>query len=824
MTGKHESNPPQALRHRLKFGGMLLVCFLLSTLQSNTVASENRILLTGYVMDSQNNALELAHVFETQQLIGVTTDADGFYSLSIPHTDTLTVRFSCLGYQTAFRIIPAEINNLRVNVQLGVESKELNEVVVTGQQRQTQSFEKLDASRIRMMADPSGGSIEALLVTFAGVSSNNETSTQYSVRGGNYDENLVYVNGTEVYRPLLIRAGQQEGLSFVNPEMVREVSFSAGGFDVRYGDKMSSVLDIAYKKPSNFEAAVSASLMGSNVYAGHASSDGRFTQLHGFRYKSNQYLLGTLDTKGDYRPSFVDYQTYLTYQWNERTELSFLGNFSRNQYDFTPTTKQTDFGTFQIKRNFTVYFDGKEQDLFQTAFGSVKLNSKPNNRLNLSLQSSVFKTIEDENYDITGQYWLSETPIRNNQEDTENTSIIGTGTYHEHARNHLEASVINLSHQGSYILDRHNLKWGLGMQIEQIQDDLVEWEMRDSAGYTLPYNPTEIQTVYNLRSNLRMNSQRYTAYLLDVWRFRRTSGLYIIHAGLRSNYWTFNREWLISPRVSMTFIPSWERNITFRLGGGVYYQAPFYKELRDTAVANGQTSVQLNRHIRAPKSIQVLGGMDQHFIWLDRPFKFTIEGYYKDLSRLIPYTVDNVRIRYSGKNEAEGYTTGLDLKLFGEFVPGTDSWISLSLMRSQESIDGVQIPRPNEQRYNASIYFQDYFPGNPRFSMNLKLVLADGLPFGPPNADRSQATLRLPAYQRVDIGLSRVFHASEDAFMKQGLFASFKHIWVGVDCFNLLGIRNVNSYFWVTDIQNTQWAIPNYLTGRLINFRIAADF
>jgi len=799
-----------------------LTLFILICIQF--VSAQEKITVSGFVMDTKSHALELVNVSELNGRIATYTDESGYYSIQLPKTDTIILKYSCLSYQTATRIIPAEMKSLRVNVTLGSSSRTLNEVVIRGQQRQTNTLETLDASKVRLLPDASGGSIEALLVTFAGVSSNNELSSQYSVRGGNYDENLVYVNGIEIYRPLLIRAGQQEGLSFVNPEMVKEVKFSAGGFDAKFGDKMSSVLDIQYKKPEKLEAAATMSLLGANLYLGQASKNGKFTQIHGFRYKTNSYLLGTLDTKGEYNPSFLDYQTNLNYKITPSLELSFLGNFSQNSYQFKPKDRETDFGTYNQRLSLKIYFDGKERDLFQTAFGALTLTKTLSKDFKLSLQSSVFQTKENENYDITSQYWLNETPISNNEADTANTKLLGIGTYHEHARNYLTANVFNISQLGKWKIDQQEIQWGLNYQREQINDDLKEWKMRDSAGYALPYSDQEIRLVYNMRSKVRMESNRFTGYLQDSWHFRKEAGLFVLTAGIRGNYWDFNKETLVSPRASIAFIPAWKQNYTFRFASGIYYQSPFYKELRDTLTTNGMTVVVLNQNIKAQKTIHYVAGMDYHFVGLDRPFKFTAEAYYKDMSNLIPYTVDNVRIRYYGENMAEGYTAGLDMKLFGEFVPGTDSWISLSFMKSQETIHGITVSRPNEQRYNASLFFQDYFPNNPKFSMSLKVVWADGLPFGPPDSDKSFATLRMPPYRRVDIGLSRILVGGEDKIMETGLLRNFKNIWIGVDCFNLLDIRNVNSYYWVTDINNSQWAVPNYLTGRQFNIRLAAEF
>lgn len=804
----------------------VVIIFFFIALSSTILLGQGTVTVSGFVLDNQNRGLELASVSELNGIRATYTDATGYYSIELPAKDTVILRYSCLSYQPATRIIPAALHALRVNVTLGTSSHTLNEVTVHGQQRRTNSLETLDASKIRLLPDATGGSIEALLVTFAGVSTNNELSSQYSVRGGNFDENLVYVNGTEVYRPLLIRAGQQEGLSFVNPEMVKDVKFSAGGFDARYGDKMSSVLDIQYKKPTQFEAAANMSLLGANVYVGQASKNGRFTQIHGLRYKTNAYLLGTLDTKAEYNPAFLDYQTYLTYKLTKTLEMSFLGNFSQNSYEFIPETSTDQFGTFNNKFTLQVYFDGKEKDLFRTSFGAFNLTKTLPDNVKLSLQTSVFNTVEDENYDITGQYWLSSTPIKNNRADTANTSLLGAGTYHEHARNHLNATVFNLAHNGSWNKKSHELQWGLSYQRERIVDKLREWEMRDSAGYSLPYSATNIRTIYSMKSGATMESNRLQAYLQDSWHFRREAGLFVLTGGLRANYWDYNNELLLSPRASIAFIPAWESDFTFRLASGVYYQAPFYKELRDTVTnAFGVTNIVLNKNIKAQKTVQVVGGMDYHFVAMERPFKLTTELYYKDMSNLIPYRVDNVRIRYAGKNMASGYTTGFDAKLFGEFVPGTDSWISFSLMQSKETIGNQTISRPNEQRYNISLFFQDYFPNNPKFSMSLKLIWADGMPYGAPDSPYEYSTYyRMPPYQRVDIGLSRLLVGGEDKIMKTKILRNIKNLWLGVDCFNLFNIKNVNAYYWVTDINNLQYAVPNHLTGMLLNVRLSAEF
>ena len=799
-----------------------LLFFLLLFSLCAVRAEEALVKLSGFVTDGSRRALELVNVFEQKSMRGAVTDADGYYEMTLPAADTLVLRYSCLSYQTAVRIVPVEMRHLQLNVTLQTASKTLQDVSITAQRRQEGTMQRLDASDVRLLPDPSGGTIEALLVTFAGVNSNNELSTQYSVRGGSYDENLVYVNGTEIYRPLLIRSGQQEGLSFVNPQMTESVTFSAGGFNAEYGDKSASVLDIEYKKPKRFEGSFNISLLGANLFVGNASKDGRFTQIHGIRYKTNAYLLGSLETKGEYKPSYFDYQTYLTYRLKSGLELSFLGNFSQNTYRFTPTDRTTETGTFDTKYTFKVYFDGMEQDLFRTAFGAFGLKYDVGDGVRLSWKASAWRSEEHENYDITGQYWLSQTPIQNNQADTVNTHLIGVGTYHEHARNELSATVLNLSHTGQWQTENNLLKWGLSWQKEIIDDKIREWELLDSAGYNIPYSSTSIDFRQNLLSEQHMSTDRVTAFVQDTWRKRFDAGLLTLTGGVRFNYWNFNRQLLVSPRASLGFIPAWEHDFTFRLSGGIYYQAPFYKEIRDTVVSGSLARVVLNDRIKAPRSSQLVFGSDWHFILWDRPFKLTAEAYYKHVDDLIPYVVDNVRIRYAGENMGYGNTGGLDLKLFGEFIPGTDSWITFSWMDSKETIGDYTISSPNEQRWNFSMFFRDYLPRNPKYSMTLRFIWADGLSFGPPSMDLRYQVHRMKPYRRVDIGVSRLLAGGDD--IKASWLQWIDNIWINLDCFNLFGIDNTNSYYWVRDVSNQEWAIPNYLTGRMLNLSVSLDF
>ena len=785
------------------------------------LAAQGRVKLTGRVYDSDNQPIELATVRVAGTTMGTMTDLKGEYQLSIPAGDSIVVIYSCLGYREERRQLLNLTKDVSLSVRLNKNAKLLNEVVVATHRRQTSTLQTIDTKDLKLMPDATGGSIEAMLTTFAGVNSSNELSSQYSVRGGNFDENIVYINGIEVYRPLTVRSGQQEGLSIINPDMVGAVGFSSGGFSAEYGDKMSSVLDIIYKHPEAFEGSVSASFLGATASVGQSTK--KFSQLHGVRYKTNSTLLSSLDTKGEYEPSFFDYQTYLTYKFAPKWEASLLGNISINNYKFTPHERNTSFGTATDAKQFKVYFDGYEKDKFETYFGAFSLNFFPDKYTQWALMTSAFVTNELVTYDIAGQYWLDDLANGEDGESTENKGALGVGTYHEHARNRLRASVVATSLKGATKLGQNELKWGLTHQYEKIHDRVREWEMRDSAGYSLPHTGQSVEMIYNLFSRQDMESHRLSAYLQDTYRLRTLWGRFIFTGGLRASYWGFNKETLVSPRASISFIPAANEQITTRLAGGLYYQAPFYKEFRDTTMVDGVASVSLNKNIKSQRSIHFVIGSDYSFRAVGRPFKFTAEVYYKALGNLIPYNVDNVRISYYGRNMASGYATGLDMKLFGEFVPGTDSWLTFSVMKTEEKINGKWLPRPTDQRYNLSLYFTDYFPKSTKWKLNLKATLAGGLPFGPPHSGREEAVYRTPSYRRVDIGMSRVLIDNTDKH-KTGFGRNIRSMWLGLDVFNLLNISNVNSYYWVTDVHNNQFAVPNYLTSRQINVRLLIDF
>ena len=771
-----------------------------------------QVKIGGVISDENGDPIELATVRIEGTATGTVSNLKGKYSLKFSSRDTVTLIYSMIGYNTRKRVLVRPQGNININMTLPVLDYELGEVTITENRRQTGTVQQIDIKANKLMPD----------ATQAGVSSNNELSSQYNVRGGSFDENMVYVNGTEVYRPLLIRSGQQEGLSFINPDMVESVGFSSGGYEARYGDKMSSVLDITYKKPERFEATGAFSLLGVSAYLGFGNK--KFSWINSVRYKSNRYLLGTLDTKGEYDPQFTDYQTFLNWRPNKRWEFGFIGNISENKYIFQPEDRTTRFGTLSEVREFKVYFDGQERDLFRTFFGAGSATYHFNDHNSLTFQAAAFHTKEQETYDITGQYWLNELDPSGEDEEAEDTGeTIGVGTYMEHARNYLNADVQSYSLTGKHQVKRHAIQWGLELKKERIKDKLREWELRDSVGYSLPQVPDGPELIYSMSSKNDISSSRMSLYAQDSYKFKTNAGLFTLTAGLRGSYWSWNKEFIVSPRASLALIPAFNEQFTFRAAAGVYYQAPFYKEFRDTTMVDGMATVSLNKDIKSQRSIHFVVGSDFNFRAVGRPFKFTAEVYYKALSNLIPYNIDNVRISYYGRNMANGYAMGLDMKLFGEFVPGTDSWLTFSVMKTEEKINGKWLPRPTDQRYNLSLYFTDYFPGSKKWKMNLKGTLAGGFPFGPPHSGREEAVFRTPAYKRVDIGMSRVIIDNTDKH-RTGFGRNIRSIWLGLDVFNLLNISNVNSYYWVTDVYNNQFAVPNYLTSRQINVRLLIDF
>lgn len=779
----------------------------------------------GYIVDSDNRGIEFVNAYagEGADLVGTTSNRNGYYELLVDERDTVCLTFSMVGYATVKQRVIRPNDVVNINVVMATDEQWLSEVEVRGIKRQQGTMDHIDAETTRVMPDATGGSIESLLITFAGVSQNNELSSQYNVRGGAFDENVVYVNGLEIHRPLLIRSGQQEGLSFVNPEMVENLRFSAGGFDAEYGDKMSSVLDIEYKRPTRIEGSVNASLLGAGAYIGYG--DSIHSGMHGIRYKTSRYMLGAMATAGNYNPTYVDYQTYLTRRvktpkgdWT----LSLLGNVSLNQYSFVPDSMSESSGGTTYTRNLTIWYDGQEKDRFVTAFGALSAHGKVHPDVQMGFDLSGFYTHEQENFDITSQYVLSEGEV------ADESSALAVGTYHEHARNTLSAGVISVGHRGQWLHGDNRLKWGVSVDAELIRDNISEWQWRDSAGYSLPNRNDNMDLYYSMRGQTNMNSARVQGYIQNTHTWNTASGKWILTAGGRLQWWSFTREWLPSPRASVTWQPGWKRDFNFRFATGLYYQAPFYKELRDTITTGGITRITLNDSLRAQRSVQAVLGMDYYFRAWGRPFKLTTEVYGKYIDRMESYTVDNVRVRYSGTNDARGYSVGLDLKLYGELVPGADSWISFSTMRSRMQMleTGHWIAAPQEQRYSFTMFFQDYIPQLPQLRFHVKFVWSDGMPFSSPRNIESQG--RMSDYRRIDPGLSYVFDRKTSPFMRREGARHIRQWAIRFEVFNVVDWKNVNSYFFVPNISGGDqapkwWLSPNYLTGRRFNLRVTFD-
>lgn len=801
---------------------ILRICFLalVFALMSAMVSYADNVRISGKVIDNEDKPIEFGTVRVAGTAIGTNTNLKGLYSLSVAERDTLELIYTCIGFKTVKHKLINPKGELTLNVRMYPDDVTLNEVEVLGFRPNSNGMQSFDTESFKLSPDVSGGSVEAMISTMPGVNSSNELSSQYSVRGGSFDENSVYINGMEIYRPQLVRAGQQEGLSVINPDMVGNLRFSSGGFPARYDDKMSSALDITYREPESFEGAVAASLMGGSLTIGQNS--GKFSQLHGARLKKNNSLLSSMDTKGEYDPFYFDYQTNLSLKPNDRLTFNFLGNISLNHYNFTPHNRETTFGTAQDVKHFKVYFDGQEKDKFETFLGALSATYRVNRATSFSAGISGFLTNELVSYDISGEYWL-------NQAGTAGEGGIGgelgVGKYMEHSRNRLKASVLRLFLRGETRIKKNHLTFGFDYKRENFRDRTKEWEWRDSAGYSLPTAPEGVHLIYNLTSKHNLSTNRLAAYVEDAIYFDTEKAYMTLNGGLRFSYWDFNKEFLVSPRVNFSVRPTGS-NWNIRAAAGLYYQSPFYKEFRRAGTdSDGNSEISLNRDIKSPRSLQFIVGTDYTFRAMNRPFKLTGEVYYKNLANLISYEYDNLKVNYSGINDSKGFITGLDLKLFGQFVEGSDSWLSFSLMKTSQTLDGKKVPLPSDQRFSVALYFTDYFPKFPKLKFSLRGIFADGLTMTAPHRSRSETYFRSPSYKRVDIGVSyQLVGAPSDGVRPYNFWRHFKSIVLGLDCFNLLDISNVSSYYWVTDVNDIQYAVPNYLTRRQFNVRLSVEF
>ena len=779
--------------------------------------------LQGRVTDDDNNPVELATVSVVSQGKVAFTSLKGEFSMHLHSADSVAVKFSMIGYKTKVRILRKPRGKQTLQVVLHADATMLGDVNVTGEKIQSDQTQDIKVKDIKMAPSANGNGVEGIIQQQAGVSTHSELSSQYNVRGGAFDENSVYINNVEVYRPFLVRSGQQEGLSVINSYMVDKIGFSTGGYGAKYGDKMSSALDITYKtlkakgKKPVVEGSLAASLLGTDAYIGIGTR--KLSWLNSVRYKTTSYLLGSLETKGEYKPNYLDYQTYLSYQPNKRWKIDFIGYISDNHYNFEPSDRETSFGTMENVKSFRVFFDGHEKDRFLTYFGTLGITRNITRNTSLSLLGSAFYTKEQEKYDIQGQYWLDQ---------TETSENLGVGTYFEHARNYLSAHVMSAKLMLRHKVQKHNVEAAVTLKREHIEENSIEYEMRDSAGYSVPHTGKDLYMIYSMKARNELNANRMETYIQDIYRFSGGTAdsigngqtHYTLNYGVRMSHWNFNHETILSPRISLAIIPANHENTTLRLAAGLYYQAPFFKELRDTTTVNGVTVASLNEKIKSQRSIHFIAGYDYRFRMNNQRFKFSAEAYYKALANLVPYSVSNVKVVYYGQNECSGHAAGLDFKLYGEFVPGTDSWLSLSLMDTRMNLGGKSIPLPTDQRYAVNLFFTDYFPGSKKWRMSLKLAFADGLPFAAPHKELETNSFRATAYRRADIGMS--YQLLNNSRREKKTF--LKNVTLGVDCLNLFGIDNVNSYYWVTDVTNQQYAVPNYLTGRQLNARVLLEF
>jgi len=827
-------------------------------LASTNLFSQNTAKVFGKITDLDNDPIEDVYI----SILGSSatpaiTNTKGEFSYTIPADEDVTVVFYHLNYIQSQRIVRLATGET-LDVSRRISSKEITMTVVEiNDGSRFNDLTRLDPINISHIPTASQD-FNAILFTLPGVSNRNELSSAYSVRGGNFDENLVYVNGIEVYRPFLTRSGQQEGLSFINPDMVASVLFSAGGFEAKYGDKMSSVLDVQYRKPRKFAGTVSGSFLGSNLHLEGASKNYRFTWLMGARYKTNRYLLGKTDIQGDYKPFFADIQMYTTYDLTPNWELDFLGNFASNKYQFVPQNRETDFGTLDKALRLKIYFDGQEIDQFNTMMGALStIYTSDNEKLNLKFIGSAFRSKEKEAFDIQGQYFIGELETDFGKPSFGDVvTERGIGTYIDHARTNLEAYVFSGEHKGTYTEGKKQLLWGAKYSNEQISDKLSEWKFVDSAGFSLPntpgpiLNPGDITLQNVVKTKINLSSNRVSGYLQGSF-MKETKDTATVSAtlGVRANYWDFNNQILVGPRGTVGIKPNWKRDFLFKFASGYYYQPAFYRELR------GRDGV-INQDIKAQTSIHFVLTSDYNFTAWKRPFKFIAEAYYKYLDNLIPYEIDNVRIRYSAQNNARGYATGIDLKVNGEFIKGLESWASLSIMETREDLkddfyfdyynsDGEKIVpgftansvatdstrnepgyiyRPTDQRVSFGLFFQDNMPNLPDLKMHLNLLFGSGVPFGAPGTQRYQQVLRMPPYRRVDIGFSYQALKEKRTPKAQSPLRYLKSVWISLEVFNLLGTNNTVSYIWVEDVTARQYAVPNYLTQRQLNLRTIIKF
>jgi hypothetical protein len=816
-----------------------------------TLAWAQNAVISGVVRDEADQILEGTSigVLEDGKYSAITNEK-GFYALSLPPNKEWTITFFNISFEKqSFKMTlkPGETKTISPKLKF---KNALNTVEVDGSKSDVEVV-RIDPKNFSQLPSVSGN-IEDLIKTQIGVSSNNELSSGYSVRGGNFDENLVYVNDIEVYRPFLARSGQQEGLSFANPEMVSNINFSAGGFEARYGDKMSSVLDITYKKPLKFGGSASASLLGGNLHLEGVTKNRVLAWSIGSRYRTNTYLLRGLDTQGEYLPRFIDVQSFLTFDFNPKFKLEFLGNIANNRYLVRPATRETTFGTVNDALKLTVYFEGQELMQYTTVLGGLSATYLPKPKVKLKFITSAYRANEEELYTVLGQYFIDQLEADFGKPTFGQVAFNrGVGSFLNNGRNYLTAMVGSGEHKGAYyISSKSELLWGAKAQVEQINDKLGEWRLVDSAGYLSPYSANSIDLMDVYKTTISLNSQRVQGYVQynNKWELRDTSSL-TFTGGVRSHYWSVNQQVLISPRITLVYKPHWKRDWLFRFSSGLYYQPPFYRELRNIQGT-------LNKQVKAQQSIHVLLSSDYVFKMWKRPFKLITAGYFKQLNSLNTYEIDNVRVRYFANNNSTGYASGIDLRINGEFVKGVESWASIGMLQTREKspdnihfkfynkdgeeiikgrtfdqvkVDSVRIDpgyirRPNDQLITFGLFFQDYLPKLPSCKFNLNMNFGTGLPFGPPTHLRYQQIFKMPPYRRVDAGFAYNILKEGREKKRKNVMNHVKDIWLFAEVLNILQVNNTVSYTWLQDVTGQRYAVPNYLTNRQINVRLYMTF
>lgn len=812
---------------------ILLFLFLIPSF----LFAQKTTILKGTVKNSQKEGIDKVSVKFGNT--GTVTDENGNYSIRIPLDKETTILFSHVSYVTFTKKITAKNRNIiRFSPILLTKTENLNEVVVKDNRKEAAGITKIDINKAKNIVGPNAG-VENVLMTLPGVNNNNELSTQYNVRGGNFDENLVYVNGIQVYRPFLIRSGQQEGLSFINSNMVQNIDFSAGGFQAKYGDRLSSVLDITYRKPSEKAMTIDASLLGASATFEGLFLNNKLSAITGIRYRDNSLFVNSKQIETNFRPRFTDVQTYLSYEFSDKFQLNFLGNFSLNNYNYQPLTRRTRFGTVANPLELTVFYSGQEEDKYLTLFGALSGEYKVSDSFTLTTTASRYNTQEEEHFDIAAQYNLGEVDANIGSDDFGDVQFSqGIGSQLNHARNDLDALITNVEVKGT--LKQGSKQWSFGVkyQKEDIKDRIREWEVIDSLGFSIrppfntsnnqPYEPFEgaITPFQNIRKDNNVVINRITGFAQFNQRSFWNDHEVFYNLGIRAHSWSVTgngtkseNKVIISPRAQFAIKPNWDKDMLFRISGGLYAQPPSYRELRDF---NGD----INVNVAAQKSYHLVTGMDYSFNLWNRPFKLTSEAYYKNLTDVNSYTIDNVRIRYRADNVTEAYAYGLDLRLNGEFVPGSESWVSLGYLKTEENInDRGYIARPSDQRVKFGILFQDYVPNLPDLKVYLNLVYNTGVPGGSPSySDPYNFQQRLRDYRRADLGLSYIFVDANKQF-SSGWLSNFKELSAGLELFNLFDIQNAITNTWVRDVYTkTQFGIPNFMTGRVLNFKLAMKF